>query len=468
MNILFFLCIIYINIYLSSSFSFFPERRKNVNVVRSDPNIVPNMCLDFVIYNDFYLLSSIVPLVQKYVAEIVIVDGPYKAMIPLLKRTSLFYDETTIPLKLKETINAWRKEGLEVKYIYKEWESEYEKRAAGYDACSSEIVFSIDGDELVEFKEKELHTFLNDTEKAVACGATANLLRKNLMFGTVPEGGLPNKCILFKKKQISTLHHFAYLWLVGFPDDKLQVKKQHLMSINVARIDHYSILRPHHSMLTKLIFYLWLGKMEDQLDSVIDSTTGYAMMRANFEYTFCTPRSEVTPLDPKFQLPLLESANVTKCKFGMHTKHLVLSATRGGYVIIPTTVEQCVVDFIIEFQDPVICKVYIIARNSTDVYSIGSITVDGITGEYSFYAQTGIYVYAAHATCKLKTQDNGNITNTNTNTNTIVNTNTSTSTSTNTNANKAEESLIIVRHVSTSNPKRSECVESPTLHTMWD
>jgi len=425
MNILFLLCIL-LNVNVIYGFLWFKPMQSK---------IVPNMCLDFVIYNDFYLLSSIVPLVQPYIAEIVIVDGPYKAMIPLLKKTALYYNESSIPAKLKSAITTWQDLGIHVTYIHKEWESEYEKRAAGYDACSSEIVFSLDGDEMIEFKEPVLRKFLADKGKAVGCAATANLVRKNLRFGEVHgNGNLPNKCVLFKKKQISTQQHFAYLWLVGFSRDNLPTANGKLAVDGVARIDHYSILRPHHSMLTKFIFYLWLGKSESILESVVDAKTGYAFLRSNFEYTFCIVPQDLTPLETRFQLPKLEAANVSKCKFGMHLNHVTILAERGGYVLIPTTVEGCDVDIKIAFQHPVHCNVGIVARNSTDLYSIGTFPVDGTVGQSSFHAESGIYVYSAFVTCKVKS---------------------------------GVDSTVVISHVGATNPRPNECVESPTLHTMW-
>ena len=200
------------------------------------------------IYSDYGFLDLVLNLLNQTMDEIVIVDGPFEYCISTLKKLNLYYDENNSPIK-----SIISKYGNKIKYFYKHFKDEKEKRIFGYEQCSTDIVMLADSDEIYLLNEVFINNFYN-SKKSVISLDIYNMCRTNIGFDKKSR-----KYILFKKKNISALEHLSYTWLVGV--DGLPNKNTNLMELNniAGVILHQTLNRTKEFSLTKFIFYtrLW-------------------------------------------------------------------------------------------------------------------------------------------------------------------------------------------------------------------
>ena len=157
------------------------------------------------LYYDLDFLEDILEGINKYVDEIIIIDGPFKYCIDFLKSVNLFYDENNKPEKLKNLIYNNNK----IKYFYNIWENEKEKRIFGYSQCTNNIILLVDADEFFVFDIEAINKFIK-SDKYVSGFKINNMNRINVNFEKET-----TKYIMFKKKKINALQHLSYTWLIG-------------------------------------------------------------------------------------------------------------------------------------------------------------------------------------------------------------------------------------------------------------
>lgn len=159
-----------------------------------------------ILYHDLGFLDDIIKHIYNFVDEIVLIDGPYSYNKDVFKKLNLYYDESNKPLELTTIIEKYSDK---IKYFYKEFENEEDKRITGYNKCNNDIILLIDTDEIFILNEDKINAFI-DSQKYVAGCYIYNMNRINLAFDS-----MGTKFVMFKKKYISGIEHLDYLWLVG-------------------------------------------------------------------------------------------------------------------------------------------------------------------------------------------------------------------------------------------------------------
>ena len=197
------------------------------------------------LYYDLDFLEDILKGINKYVDEIIIVDGPFKYCVNFLNSVNLFYDENNKPEKLKNIIYNNNK----IKYFYNIWENEKEKRIFGYSQCTNDIILLVDADEFFVFDIEAINLFIK-SDKYVSGFKINNMNRINV---NIEKETI--KYIMFKKKKINALQHLSYTWLIGVSD--LEPKNINYMNITfqMGTIYHQTLNRNKFNNIIKFIFY---------------------------------------------------------------------------------------------------------------------------------------------------------------------------------------------------------------------
>ena len=89
-----------------------------------------------ILFHDLQFLDDILNLINDYVDEIIIIDGPYKYACDTLKQVDLFYDTTNLPEQLQFIIGKYNK----IKYEYKIFDTEENLNLF----IKKEIIFNIE------------------------------------------------------------------------------------------------------------------------------------------------------------------------------------------------------------------------------------------------------------------------------------------------------------------------------------
>ena len=191
-------------------------------------------------FNDYAMLCKVIENIDKYVSEIIIVDGPFSWCVDNFRKFGISTNDNT---KQICAIND------KIKYFYDIWETEEQKRIFGYDKCTHNIIMAIDSDEFLDIDSRELTHFIKSDNVAVAGLRVINLC--NFFYSFSP--GEPRKNVLFKKDIIDSQSHLDYLWLVGCK----QKTPNYSIIFNYEKtiMYHCSLLRSEDSLLTKYIFY---------------------------------------------------------------------------------------------------------------------------------------------------------------------------------------------------------------------
>ena len=201
-----------------------------------------------ILFSDLDFLNDIISLIYDNIDEIIIVDGPYSYNIHELKNYELYYDENTKPSQL---INILNKYSNKIKYYYKLWDTEKEKRCFGYDKCTNNNILLVDCDEFFILDINKINQFIN-SNKSVCNMDIYNMNRININYDKVVQ-----KSVLFKKTHITSEQHLSYLWLVGV--NNLAPKDQNnIYNGTVGVIYHQTLNRNKYNNIIKFIFYITL------------------------------------------------------------------------------------------------------------------------------------------------------------------------------------------------------------------
>jgi len=127
------------------------------------------------IYNDFDFVEECIDRVYDFVDEIVILDGPYSYCEPILKEFGLLY--RTAPEPLKNILSRKK-----IRYEYRVFENEKEKRIALYEMCVGDIVLLLDSDELVTGVDQLAIKEFQESSFAVAPARIHNHVRSEVLI----------------------------------------------------------------------------------------------------------------------------------------------------------------------------------------------------------------------------------------------------------------------------------------------
>jgi hypothetical protein len=201
-----------------------------------------------ILYHDLGFLDDIIQLIYDNVDEIIIVDGPYSYNIETFKKLELFYDETNKPAELINIINKY---SSKIKYFYKIFTNEEEKRIFGYTKCINNIVLLVDSDEFFILDMKKINFFIN-SNKAVGGFSIYNMNRINIHFDEKV-----TKFVIFKKDKITAEQHLDYTWLIGCKQNEKNINSM-LLNNDLGIIYHQTLNRTKFNNIIKFIFYICL------------------------------------------------------------------------------------------------------------------------------------------------------------------------------------------------------------------
>ena len=207
-----------------------------------------------ILFHDLEFYEDVIDNVYEHVDEIVIVDGPYSYAIETLKKFNFFYDETSKPKELERIINKYPK----IRYYYKIFENEEQKRMEGYNLCQNNLVLLLDTDEFINLSPDKIDRFVKNKNKFVCPGKIYNMCDYNVNFEKMVE-----KMILFKKNKITALHHLDYLWLVNCQQGKIIT--EYISSEDFGLIYHFTLNRSKKYNLIKYIFYVLLYRNKNNM-----------------------------------------------------------------------------------------------------------------------------------------------------------------------------------------------------------
>jgi hypothetical protein len=162
------------------------------------------------VYDDWDLLAETLATVAPLLDELVVVDGAYRWMAPLLER------QGRDPLCSDPRVHA-ALEGLAcpVRVVTGLWADETEKRAAGYAACTGRWVLRVDADEDWGWAHADPVAALGRHavgEVEYPIQVTPGWIKGNLEgsgFARTERQG-----VLFDSRRIDARAHLGYLWLV--------------------------------------------------------------------------------------------------------------------------------------------------------------------------------------------------------------------------------------------------------------
>ena len=200
-----------------------------------------------ILYQDLQFLEDIIKGIYDFVDEIIIVDGPYIYNIESFKELDLYYDENNKPIELTNLIKNYSK----IKYEYKIFQKEEEKRIFGYNKCSNNIVLLVDTDEFFVINKDAMNNFIKNDSKFVGGFEIYNMNRININFN---KKSIKN--IIFKKNKISAIEHLNYTWLINCVQTEQIIDYISYNSLGI--IYHQTLNRNKKNCIVKYIFYVCL------------------------------------------------------------------------------------------------------------------------------------------------------------------------------------------------------------------
>jgi hypothetical protein len=213
-----------------------------------------------ILFGDLGFLDDIIGRIYEFVDEIILVDGPYSYNADILKKLKLHYDKTDKP---EELVKILIKYSHKIKYIYKTFRNEEQKRMTAYTSCSNNIVLLVDCDEFLVINEKHINNFINSPKK-VAGFDIYNMNRTNINMNDKVR-----KNILFKKQLISPSEHLDYTWLVGCKQNSPNSEFIYTDS-SMGKIYHQTLNRNKKDNIIKYIFYISLHYYNKNNNQIVD------------------------------------------------------------------------------------------------------------------------------------------------------------------------------------------------------
>jgi hypothetical protein len=135
----------------------------------------------------------------------------------------------------------------------------------GYEKCSNELILLADTDEFINIDMSRLNEFIKDKSKMIGSFNIYNMCDYNINYNQ-----LVKKYILFKKKNISSLDHLNYLWLVGCKQEEKKI--EYMSFLTSGTIYHQTLNRNKKNNIVKFVFYVLLYRKNNNLEyNLIDN-----------------------------------------------------------------------------------------------------------------------------------------------------------------------------------------------------
>ncbi|MEA5443282.1 hypothetical protein [Cyanobium gracile] len=164
-------------------------------------------------FEDFDFIERVVERLA-WVDEIVVNDGPFTYTRELLE--PLVGRDLDQPSQRAAGLFALlsRRLAVPIHYHHGVFVGEREKRIHGYGLATSDVVLSVDADELLLLDRDAVEHFWASAA-VVASFDCVNFTYLNLVCGKADSPLVARKPFAFKREAITAEHHLDYLWLVG-------------------------------------------------------------------------------------------------------------------------------------------------------------------------------------------------------------------------------------------------------------
>lgn len=245
------------------------------------------MCMMYVTYFDTDMASHIIEMVQPYVGELVVVDGPRMVNVDILKSLGMLYAEGRSPVRKFFAHFVATRLRVPWQYRYKVWTSEREQRNVGFNLCTFDVMLQLEGDGIIKLYAPMLSAFLADKTSVVAWVSTHNMVNSKLMFtASLTKNQAERFPLLVKRNLIAAEDYINHIWLVGV-NQSVATHKQ--FPISVGYKYHLSLLRSELCMLVKYSFYRALagGQAETQKWQDLTTLYGTTITRVLFLRSMC-------------------------------------------------------------------------------------------------------------------------------------------------------------------------------------
>jgi len=196
--------------------------------------------------------------------KIIINDGPFAFAQPVFE-----YILEEEKLYKKRSLDYFqelaRRTGSNIIYTYNIFADEREKRVFGYSQAQSDIVLSIDADEILDIDKNSLRSFVA-SDALVGMFECVNLSFHNMCISKpmpLATGPYPGKPFAFKRNLVDGERHLDYLWLVGTKQAKTSTSEYYLQPI--CKGLHFTNVRSAKGAAVKFGFYTALSWKEDAL-----------------------------------------------------------------------------------------------------------------------------------------------------------------------------------------------------------
>ncbi len=220
------------------------------------------------IYNDWDLLTPALRSAAPYLDELVVVDGAYSWMAPLIRQLGHQPERSQQPVR-----DALAGCGVPVRVIEGVWANEVEKRRAGYAACQGRYVLRLDADEVLFVDTARLERFLA-SGGAVAEMEMPTYLAPGFIQGEPGGAPLPRQAFLFDRQLVSAEQHLRHLWLVLTVDALPPAERLPVFPEPVAFNAHLTTWRTPRTAVQRALFYTlnwsrrhgvpWIAALKDR------------------------------------------------------------------------------------------------------------------------------------------------------------------------------------------------------------
>lgn len=164
--------------------------------------------------HDHDLLDVVLPTMLPHLDELVVVDGAYEWMAAWHRANG--QDPVASPATLARIAELC---DVPMRVLTGPWKNEVEKRAAGYEACSGDLVWRLDADEFFRVQTEEVARFAAGealaAEMELPILVSPGWLQVDHARAASP---LPRAGALFKRRCVSAQDHLRYIWMVDKPD----------------------------------------------------------------------------------------------------------------------------------------------------------------------------------------------------------------------------------------------------------
>lgn len=213
------------------------------------------------IFDDWDALPEVLRSVDTIADEIVVIDGAYDWIAPQLGAR----DPTR---SSDEVYDALAPYAAKLKVVRGTWADEFEKRRAGFQACSHRYVMRFDADEVNFFVESALDRFFL-SGLAVAQIDMPTFLTPSFYHGHSVDG--VRQSALFDRTQIDDRQHLDWLWLI-LPKHLKQEPVNHSLLFKdcIAFTPHLTLWRKPFSASSRAMFYVLLWIKSNQGDDALN------------------------------------------------------------------------------------------------------------------------------------------------------------------------------------------------------